>query len=126
MGWIRHHAIVVTSWDDAAITAAHSKAVELGLAVSPVLDATRNSYRSFLIAPDGGKEGWDSSKEGWRRRCEFVAWLREQYDGRGTGAVTSRVDWVEVQFGDDDYQACVTRGSDWDADDGRPDVEEVY
>lgn len=121
MSWTRHHTIVLTSWKEEAIRAAHAKATELGLLVSPVTDMAMNYYRSFFVAPDGSGEGWQGSEEGWRRRCALIDWLRGQYMEDGG----SYVAWVEVQFGDADNEARVTRGSDFDAE-GVEDVEEVY
>lgn len=121
MGYISHHAVVLTSWDDVAIAAAHAKATELGMLVTPVTSEGVNGYRSFLVAPDGSKEGWEDSELGWRRRCQLIEWLRAGYLDDGS----SHISWVEVQFGSDEPHSAVTRGSDRD-EEGIPDVEEVY
>lgn len=117
MGYMRHHAIIVTSWDDSAIQDAHDKAREVfgkegGTAwadlVGPIIPSITNGYHSFLIAPDGSKEGWDTSDTGNVAREVFLDWLDElRYDDD-----SSRFDWVEVQYGDDDMVTEVTRDSD--------------
>ena len=91
MGWIRHHAIVVTGGDyDDSVAKAHEKAVELCEAlVSPVLESKINGYLSFFVAPDGSKEGWEESDKGDEARASFKAWLR------GSG---SYVRWVEIEY----------------------------
>jgi len=56
-----------------------------------------NSQSSFFIAPDGSKEGWETSQECDEMREQFAEWLKEK--GR-------RCEYVEVRFGgddDDDY-----------------------
>jgi hypothetical protein len=121
MGYERHHAIVLTSWNEAKLTEAHAKAVELGCTVSEITAEVVNGYRSFFVAPDGSKEGWDGSAEGWRRRCALIDWLRSTY-ARPDGQY---IDWVEVQYGDDNGVTRTTRSSD-DDQEGVPDREEVY
>jgi hypothetical protein len=108
MGYMRHHAIVVTSWQEEAVRDARAAAVTIGCAVSEMLRAPVNGYWSFFIAPDGSKEGWPASDEGDRRRDEFVEWIESH-----TGDEQSRwLSWVEVQYGDDDGEAALIRGSD--------------
>lgn len=116
MGYIRHHAIVVTGhrwsddkrWADIDIEDAHRAATEIGLIVSPIIDGKMNSYASFFVAPDGSKEGWDDSDEYDGRRDRFIAWLR--------GASPEEAgwfSWAEVVLGDDDAEAHVERHA-WD------------
>jgi hypothetical protein len=77
MGTRNHHAIVVTSWDRAAVAAAHARAAGIfGALVSGVVDSKMNSFSSFFVPPDGSNEGWEGSAEGDRRRSELVAWMR--------------------------------------------------
>lgn len=107
MGYMRHHAIVVTSWKDELIEAAHAKAVGLGACVTEITPEVTNGYRSFLVAPDGSKEGWDASTAGDARRAELVAWLDEQRYSDGS----TSIGWVEVQFDDDDDDTHIVRDS---------------
>lgn len=108
MGHMRHHAIVVTTWNHELIDQAHAKAVELGMSVSNVTSEVTNGFRSFLVAPDGSKEGWDQSDQGDQQRDAFIEWLDEQrYEDRSTA-----LDWVVVQFGDDNRKPAIIRDSD--------------
>jgi len=103
MGYIRHHAIVVTSFDD-KISTVWLKAKEMfGYLVSDVIESECNGYASFFIAPDGSKEGWDRSIEHDKLRDQFIAYLKK---------IDLVVDWVEVQYGDDDHHTMVVRDSD--------------
>jgi len=109
MGYIRHHAIIVTSWSDKHIEHAYSQAVEIfGEAVSPIVNSKHNDYGSFFIAPDGSKEGWEESDEGDDLRERFVEWLNHHRYDDGS----SPFDWAEIQYGDDDKQTLVCRHSD--------------
>lgn len=101
MGYMRHHAIVVTGWGQ-AILDAQEMANSIFDNVSPIIRSEANGYDSFFIPPDGSKEGWDESNAGNKRRDDFIGWLRVQ----------SWVKWVEVQYGDDDGVTRITRHSD--------------
>ena len=108
MGYMRHHAIVVTSWDGKLLNTAHSKAVALGMLVTNTTEDGVNGYHSFLVAPDGSKEGWDDSARGDAQRAEFVGWLdMQRYEDDSTS-----LDWVEVQYGDENYQTLIVNDSD--------------
>jgi len=100
MGHTTHNAIIVTSWEEDLLQKANEKAISIFgsiAAVSPITPATMNGYRSFLIAPDGSKEGWDHSNIGDQKRACFINWLDAQaYDDGGNA-----LDYVEVQFADD-------------------------
>lgn len=107
MGYIMHHAIIVTSWDytceqgkELLAETARQKAIEIfGTAlVSPMIDSPLNGYKTFFVAPDGSKEGWDDSNEGDKRRAEFKIWLRAQADAPGD----NHYDWVEICYGGDE------------------------
>ena len=103
MGYMRHHAIIVTSWDKESITAAHQKAHELfenqnflGVIsyITEITPEVTNGYRSFLISPDGSKEWWDTSDRGDHIRAKFIQWLVSQKD--------NWCEYAEVQFGDEE------------------------
>lgn len=106
MGYMCHHAIVLTSWKEEAIDEARHAALMLfpHRLVSPVLDSVANGYKTFLIAPDGSKEGWEPSNLGDCNRFAFVEWLR----GNHVGCIK----WVEVQYGDDSLVTKVVADSD--------------
>ena len=100
MGYIRHHAIVVTSWDENAINTAHEKADELfGEAVSDVVQSQWNGYRSFLIPPDGSNEGWTESDAGDIARERFKDFLRSKAFVHEDGS--SPLAWIEIMYGDE-------------------------
>lgn len=97
MDSIRHHAIVVTSWKGDYLSAARFKAVELGMIVTSVEDSGINGYSSFMICPDGSREGWPESDLGDDQRAAFVNWItEEQRANRGYWQ------WAVIQYGDDD------------------------
>ena len=104
MGWIRHHAFIVTGmheWPPSMATTkstpdAHAEAERIGLLVSPIVEHVINGTSSFLVSPDGSKEGWNTSDEFDKKRHEFREWLRSvRYDDG-----SSPFKWVEVEFGE--------------------------
>jgi hypothetical protein len=108
MGYMLHHAIVVTSWDVEKIYRAHNAAREFGNLVSDIVAGATNGYLSFFVAPDGSKEGWGASDEGDQRRAAFVNWLDNERDEDGS----SSLKWAElVVNGDDDQCYVVTHGA---------------
>lgn len=56
MGYMRHDAIVVTSWDSEAIEEAAAKAREYGLEVLGPSEETTNGIRTRWFAPMGVKK----------------------------------------------------------------------
>lgn len=112
MGYMRHHAIIATSWDEKHLLPAHVKARDLfegtKAYVSEITPPAQNGYVSFFVAPDGSKEGWADSDIAEAARDAFVFWLEQQrYEDH-----SSWLDWVEVQFGDDEGDTRVMRGDD--------------
>jgi len=117
MGYQRHHAIIVTSWNLTAITEAHNEALRLyddtlstswSWLISPILQSVINGIQTFMVAPDGSKEGWRHSNSSDRRRADFIEWLDEQRHPDDS----SPLSWVEVQYGDDDLVTRVENASD--------------
>lgn len=111
MGYMRHHAILVTSWDSEKIEAAHNKASEIFTKpgeLSPLASPVINITRSFAVYPDGSKEEWVKSDIGDAKRSAFINYLNEQcYEDKSIS-----LDWVEVQYGDEEGETKVTRDSD--------------
>lgn len=112
MGYMVHHAILVTTFDEQAAKVAHKKASEifdrLVSGITGISESLVNGYHSFAIFPDGSKDGWEDSDEGDEHRAAFVAWLEtQQYEDR-----SSRYDWVEVQYGDDNGKTMIINDSD--------------
>lgn len=97
MGYIRHHAIIVTgnySSDPFYNTTqkAHNKAVELGLLVTDIVNGVANGYSSFMICPDGSKEGWKTSDEFDTKREKWLQWAKTQL-----------INFAHISYGGDDY-----------------------
>lgn len=115
MGYIKHHAIVVTG-DVDYINLAHEEAKKIfdnhfskektyesdsSDVVSNVMRGVANDTRSFFIAPDGSKEGWSMSDVGNDAREDFINWLRKY----------GKCDYVEVMFGGDDHYENIVNSS---------------
>ena len=97
MGYMRHHAIVVTSFNAMEVKAAQNEAHRLGMSPSSIQASLVNSEKSFFVPPDGSKEGWADSDKGDERRATFTKWLQEH----------SYCEWVEVSFGHEGGTAAV-------------------
>lgn len=121
MGYIKHHAIVVTGWKGDKVLEAQIKAKEIFLkhfdddpflketasaVVSDIMLGLTNHQSSFFIAPDGSKEGWATSNSGNDARKEFLDWLSNKSD--------NYCDYVEIIFGGDDERNEVIRSKDSD------------
>lgn len=111
MGYMRHHAIIVTSFDDDEAKAAHTMAETLGMSVTDIVSSPVNHYLSFMVATDGSKEGWTHSEDGDARRRQFIAWMDTRRYGDGSGPLC----WVEVQYGDDERETAIVSHSDEEA-----------
>lgn len=102
---MHHDAILVIAWDEENAEKAHSKAMEIfnvedkpfdinfQRLVSPLVQSVTNGYYSFFIAPDGSKEGWDTSDKGDKVRDKFEEWLKK----------FGKCRWVHINFPEDDY-----------------------
>lgn len=125
MGTIIHDVIVVTSWDEKALKLAHSFCVGKAATfsafphadnwsqiVSPIIPGLVNGYATFIVAPDGSKEGWDTSDSGDGLRTAIVAELKKFRFDDGS----SPLDWIHVRFGDDmgsGDDAVVVQNHEW-------------
>ncbi len=97
MGYIVHHAIIVTSGWQKDLLKAYKKANKLFKWVSPVSPEMMNGYASFFIPPDGSKEGWQDSNDGDTNRQKFLNWLdKQRYEDGSTS-----LDYAEIQYGDE-------------------------
>ncbi len=107
MGYIKHHTIVVTGWQNEKLKEAHQKAKEVfeknfgnmshektsaSRLVSDIIQGVSNDQSSFFIAPDGSKGGWPNSNDADNARKEFLDWLQK---------ADNYCDYVEVIFGGD-------------------------
>lgn len=102
MGYMRHHAIVVSDYDKRNLEKLQAQAKEIFPSVSEILYSEVNGYGSFFIPTDGSKEGWPESEEGDERRNKFVEILK----------ASEYPQWVEVQYGDDERETKACRNSD--------------
>lgn len=103
MGFIRHHAILVTGWGNLEI--AREMAIEFGNNVSDIVGPVSNGYFTFMVAPDGSKEGWEASGDGDDARERFIRWLK--------GRTDDDFEWAELYYGHDDGTAKITDSSWW-------------
>lgn len=111
MGYVEHHAILVTSGHEAAAIEAHKQASGFGCRVTPVMQSAINDYHTFVVLPDGSMSGLEEDDRGNKRRNALIAWL----------AMQARCDWCEVVYSSDRGGAEVTRHAwiDHPADAGR-------
>ena len=116
MGYIRHHAIIVTgTWAQARALRAivfHILAYQDGpeivrLPVSDLMESQVNGHVSFVVGPDGSNEHRDASEIGNALRDQIIRALRD-----------SQTSWTEVQYGDDEGQNIVLRTN------AKPELEE--
>jgi hypothetical protein len=105
---MRHHAIVVTSGIRELLDEAHEKATALGCVVTSIADSRVNGYRSFLIAPDGSKEGWEESEVGDAQREQWVKWAHSKaYDDK-----SNSLSFIEVMFADERKEIAIIHDSE--------------
>lgn len=105
MSYVLHDAIIVTGYDLDVLTDLHKEVCKLTrLNVSPILPSmvstggwepprNVNGYHTFVVIPDGSKEGWDESSTGDRER-DAIRRLLHQYP---------YIEWVEVRYGYPDF-----------------------
>lgn len=96
MSWTRHEAVIVTTYKRVLIDAARDKAIELGFAVTDIVASQINEWYTFLIAPDGSKEGWDDAVDASLSRARWVYWARDQAYEDGS----TPLQWAVVHYGE--------------------------
>jgi hypothetical protein len=92
MGFMKHDAIVVTSFQEEHIKSARAEAEDLELVCTDIAASPVNYYFTFLIVPDGSKESWPESRWNDARREEWKLWANKS---------DLYLDWVHVEFGGD-------------------------
>lgn len=103
MGYIKHNAIICTNYlEGPELEKAHEYAKELKLNVSEIIDSHINGFQSFFIAPDGSKEGWQTSDEFDEKRKKFKEYLRS----RSLSLRSGYIHWIEIKFGGDEPEIC--------------------
>lgn len=109
MGYIRHHAIIVTTFSEEMARETHDKACEVFGSVNlpPIIYSNVNGYSTIFIPPDGSKEGWPPSDLGDFNRAKFLDWVisKRYEDG------SSSLSWAEIQYGDDEDMNYITSHS---------------
>lgn len=93
MGYIRHHAMIITDCDSDRIEDIHRFAELCNLNPTPIMESPVNGYKTFFIPPDGSKEGWGPSNDGDEERKRFKQFLRKRH---------GYSDWTEISYGGDD------------------------
>ena len=111
MGIIQNDIIIVTGYGK-DIQTAHDKASDIfnvpfldygsNSLVTPIVKHIINDDSTFMIVPDGSKEGWDLSDEFDNRRKEYIQWLKKNPSG---------IDWVHVTYGEIQYR--IADSDDW-------------
>jgi len=92
VSYVRHEAIVVSSWNRDGVKAAHELAASLpDLQPTPIVK--HGETWTFLIPPEGSKAGWlqaqraAADRETWRRLIKqrelFISWVCVRYPGIG-------------------------------------------
>jgi hypothetical protein len=97
MGYIRHNAIIATTWQAESATKLTEYARSIGAEALAGAEMT-NGYFTVCVTPDGSKEGWATSAEGDDRRALLKQWMRDN-------AADMFFEWCEVAYGDDDGNA---------------------
>lgn len=123
MGYMRHHAIIVTgpsikagALQNTMATMAIVRAkickiaakMDLEQLVSLPVDSITNGFSSFFIGSDGSKEGWEDSTKGDALRDAVIDYLNTLCYSDGSTSFR----YVEVQYGDDEGETKILRSSD--------------
>ncbi|EOR24999.1 hypothetical protein A499_06345 [Niallia nealsonii AAU1] len=110
MGYIRHNTIIVTGDNQCVpkkVTEVHEKAKELfGTLVSEIIEGKTNGYVTFMVAPDGSKEGWDMSDEYDIKRKELADFI----DSKAYGDGSNHIQFVDVAF-DENFEVAIDRSN---------------
>ncbi len=106
MGYTRHHAIIVSSWNEELLMQAYKEAIAIfGKQVSNVVDSEVNKIQTFFVGPDGSKRGWPEADLSDKKRDKFIQYLdsREYEDG------SNCLRYCMVMYSDDNGGSVVRR-----------------
>lgn len=92
MGFVKHDAIIVTSFKKEHAFKAYTMAVKLSLNPSQPRPSQINDYWTFFVPPDGSKSGWPHRDIADKRRETFTEWMHAQ---------ELYLEWVHVSYGQD-------------------------
>lgn len=107
MGYMRHHAIVITHWDREQMRTLRNALLEGGAGfrhlISDLIYSETNGYATIFVGPDGSKEGWAESDCGDAFRDRVIDL---------TGELVPYADWAVIQYGDDNRETRIVSHSD--------------
>lgn len=103
MGYIKHDAIIVTTYSQERMDLLVGAATRIGVTLAGPVESPINHMLTALVAPDGSKEGWPESDEGDARRARLIEWLDSQRFTDGS----SPYSWAHVSYSSDDRKARV-------------------
>ena len=73
MGYVNHHALIISSWNKEILEKIHAKSLELMPDITTeVKPYVVNGGGSFAVLPDGSKEGWSESDEYDDKRNDLI------------------------------------------------------
>lgn len=100
MGYMKHHAIIFTSFNEEYTARAWRRANEVfdREIVTPIQGSISNEQSSFAILPDGSKEGWPESDKYNEKRQIFLDYLVAKSKDDEPKDTRIYGDWVEVWF----------------------------
>lgn len=99
MGYVRHHAIIVTSKDKEQLHELRSQANKIfsGNLVSDIIPGILNGQLSFVVVPDGSHEGWPESEQYDKARTNLINLIENMKYDDGSNSIS----YAELQFGDE-------------------------
>lgn len=107
MSKFKHHAIIVTCWDNDAAVETRDKAMCLfhPEMVTPIIESPYGGFKSFMVVPDGGKETRNMSSIYDEARELYVKCLHAYNVDCAKSDDKIPVDFIEVSFGGDDARS---------------------
>ena len=114
MSYYCHHAIIVSSSFPELLRFLRNKILGIPRLVLPVSNmVSSGGYESFLVGPDGGKEGRSLSNSGNQQRDKVVEILSSFVDDeRFDEDDIVMVEWAECKYGDEAYDNKILRASE--------------
>ena len=109
MGYIRHKAIIITSYNKAAIDDVAKKALSLGLQITVSDESIENGFYTMTVCPSGRKSGWETTEWHNKAQKQFIGYLNAFRNSDNS----SCLEWVAISYGNDDYSAKITANT-WD------------
>ncbi|MCU0431629.1 MAG: hypothetical protein MUF42_16830 [Cytophagaceae bacterium] len=107
---IKHHGIIVTGQSKPLIKEIRQKAIEIfkthmeaGFGyrlVGEIQESLINNFFTFMIFPDGSKEGHETSEDGDVVRKKIVEYLDEV-----NSSSPDKINYVELYYGTDDHES---------------------